>query len=69
MVFIETPEEPLFQHKQLQLKKACLGHDLNEKLANRPGPMEQIHKNILPASSRNKQVITGKSQLAKDKGL
>lgn len=69
MFFTETPEEPFLQRKQQQLKKARLGQDLNEKLAHRPGPMELIHKNILPAPFRIKQVVTGKSQLVIDKGL
>uniref|UniRef100_A0A669EJE3 Phosphatase and actin regulator n=1 Tax=Oreochromis niloticus TaxID=8128 RepID=A0A669EJE3_ORENI len=53
-------EEPFLQVKQLQLKKACLAVDLNDKLAQRPGPMELIHKNILPVHSSIKQAFIGK---------
>ncbi|XP_039861942.1 myocardin-related transcription factor A-like isoform X3 [Simochromis diagramma] len=48
-------EEPLLQVKQL--KKACLAVDLNDKIAQRPGPMELIHKNILPVHSSIKQAF------------
>ncbi|XP_031593920.1 myocardin-related transcription factor A-like isoform X1 [Oreochromis aureus] len=50
-------EEPFLQVKQLQLKKACLAVDLNDKIAQRPGPMELIHKNILPVHSSIKQAF------------
>ncbi|XP_035766723.1 myocardin-related transcription factor A-like [Neolamprologus brichardi] len=48
-------EEPFLQVKQL--KKACLAVDLNDKIAQRPGPMELIHKNILPVHSSIKQAF------------
>lgn len=53
--------EPLLQVKQL--KKACLAVDLNDKIAQRPGPMELIHKNILPVHSSIKQAFIGKWEL------
>uniref|UniRef100_A0A3Q4GF16 Myocardin-related transcription factor B-like n=1 Tax=Neolamprologus brichardi TaxID=32507 RepID=A0A3Q4GF16_NEOBR len=52
-------EEPFLQVKQL--KKACLAVDLNDKIAQRPGPMELIHKNILPVHSSIKQAFIGKA--------
>ncbi|CAB1338192.1 unnamed protein product, partial [Coregonus sp. 'balchen'] len=36
---------------QLRLKRARLADDLNDKLALRPGPMELVHKNIIPLDS------------------
>ncbi|CAG5897547.1 unnamed protein product [Menidia menidia] len=48
---------PTLQAKQLQLKRARLADDLNNKIAHRPGPMELIQKNILPVHSRIKEAI------------
>lgn len=56
----ETSADPSLQAKQLQLKKARLADDLNDKISHQPGPVELIHKNILPIYSSIKQVITGK---------
>ncbi|XP_029618226.1 myocardin-related transcription factor A isoform X3 [Salmo trutta] len=53
----ETSAEPSLQAKQLQLKRARLADDLNDKISHRPGPMELIHKNILPVHSSIKQAI------------
>ncbi|XP_047214607.1 myocardin-related transcription factor B-like [Girardinichthys multiradiatus] len=53
----EKSAKPLLQAKQLQQKKFRLANDLNNKIAHRPGPMELIHKNILPIDSCFKQVI------------
>ncbi|MED6246925.1 hypothetical protein ATANTOWER_026296, partial [Ataeniobius toweri] len=53
----EKSAKPLLQAKQLQQKKVRLANDLNNKIAHRPGPMELIHKNILPIDSCFKQVI------------
>ncbi|CAB1313060.1 unnamed protein product [Coregonus sp. 'balchen'] len=39
--------------KQLQLKRARLADDLNDKISHRPGPIELIHKNILPAAGES----------------
>ncbi|XP_041833394.1 myocardin-related transcription factor A-like isoform X2 [Melanotaenia boesemani] len=58
-IFEETSAEPSPQAKQLLLKRARLADDLNEKIACRPGPMELIHKNILPVHSSIKQAIVG----------
>ena len=44
----ETSAEPSLQAKQLQLKRARLADDLNDKISHRPGPIELVHKNILP---------------------
>lgn len=60
MFLLETSAEPSLQAKQLQLKRARLADDLNDKISHRPGPMELIHKNILPVHSSIKQAIIGK---------
>uniref|UniRef100_A0A673IPR7 MKL/myocardin-like protein 2 n=1 Tax=Sinocyclocheilus rhinocerous TaxID=307959 RepID=A0A673IPR7_9TELE len=44
----ETHAEPSLQATQMKLKRARLADDLNEKIAQRPGPMELVEKNILP---------------------
>lgn len=56
---IETSAEPSLQAKQLKLKRARLADDLNEKIAQRPGPMELVEKNILPVESSLKEAIIG----------
>lgn len=58
-LYIETSAEPSLQARQLLLKRARLADDLNDKISQRPGPMELIHKNILPVHSSLKQVIIG----------
>lgn len=55
----ETSAEPSLQAKQLKLKRARLADDLNEKIAQRPGPMELVEKNILPVESSLKEAIIG----------
>lgn len=57
----ETVAEPSLQATQLKLKRARLADDLNEKIAQRPGPMELVEKNILPVASSVKEAIIGKS--------
>lgn len=44
----------------MKLKRARLADDLNEKIAQRPGPMELVEKNILPVDSSMKEAIIGK---------
>lgn len=56
---VETSAEPSLQAKQLKLKRARLADDLNEKIAQRPGPMELVEKNILPVESSLKEAIIG----------
>lgn len=58
-LYTETSAEPSLQAKQLLLKRARLADDLNDKISQRPGPMELIHKNILPVHSSLKQAIIG----------
>ena len=36
-----------------------MADDLNEKIAQRPGPMELVEKNILPVESSLKEAIIG----------
>ncbi|KAF3818976.1 hypothetical protein GH733_012393 [Mirounga leonina] len=47
----QTFAEPSLQATQMKLKRARLADDLNEKIAQRPGPMELVEKNILPVDS------------------
>lgn len=56
----ETQAEPSLQATQMKLKRARLADGLNEKIAQRPGPMELVEKNILPVDSSVKEAITGK---------
>lgn len=44
----------------MKLKRARLADDLNEKIAQRPGPMELVEKNILPVESSLKEAIIGR---------
>ncbi|MEE6526713.1 hypothetical protein FKM82_027503, partial [Ascaphus truei] len=53
----ETIAEPSLQAKQLKLKRARLADDLNEKISQRPGPMELVEKNIIPVETILKEVI------------
>jgi len=39
-----------------------LADDLNEKIAQRPGPMELVEKNILPVESSLKEAIIGEAR-------
>lgn len=57
----ETFAEPSLQATQMKLKRARLADDLNEKIAQRPGPMELVEKNILPVDSSVKEAIIGKN--------
>lgn len=57
----ETGAEPSLQATQMRLKRARLADNLNEKIAQRPGPMELVEKNILPVDSTLKQAIIGES--------
>lgn len=60
---LETLAEPSLQATQMKLKRARLADDLNEKIAQRPGPMELVEKNILPVDSSVKEAIIGKTQV------
>lgn len=44
----ETQAEPSLQATQMKLKRARLADNLNDKIAQRPGPLELVEKNILP---------------------
>ena len=55
----ETGAEPSLQATQMRLKRARLADNLNEKIAQRPGPMELVEKNILPVDSSVKEAIIG----------
>lgn len=57
----ETVAVPSLQATQLRLKRARLADDLNEKIAQRPGPMELVEKNILPVDSSVKEAIIGEN--------
>lgn len=56
----ETQAEPSLQAKQMKLKRARLADNLNEKIAQRPGPMELVEKNILPVNSATEDVPRGR---------
>lgn len=56
----ETQAEPSLQAAQMRLKRARLADDLNEKIAQRPGPMELVEKKILPVDSDAKEVPHGR---------
>lgn len=56
----ETQAEPSLHATQMQLKRARLADDLNEKIAQRPGPMELVEKNILPVDSAGDEVLHGR---------
>uniref|UniRef100_A0A8C5JNY5 Myocardin related transcription factor B n=1 Tax=Junco hyemalis TaxID=40217 RepID=A0A8C5JNY5_JUNHY len=58
----ETFAEPSLQATQMKLKRARLADDLNEKIAQRPGPMELVEKNILPVDSSVKEAIIAVGQ-------
>uniref|UniRef100_A0A3Q3BRV4 Myocardin related transcription factor B n=1 Tax=Kryptolebias marmoratus TaxID=37003 RepID=A0A3Q3BRV4_KRYMA len=53
----ETGAEPSLQATQMKLKRARLADNLNEKIAQRPGPMELVEKNIIPVDSSLKEAI------------
>ncbi len=58
---VETVAVPSLQATQLRLKRARLADDLNEKIAQRPGPLELVEKNILPVDSSVKEAIIGEN--------
>lgn len=60
MCLSETQAEPSLQATQMKLKRARLADDLNEKIAQRPGPMELVEKNILPVESAVEEVVEGR---------
>lgn len=53
----ETQAEPSLQATQMKLKRARLAIDLNEKIAQRPGPMELVEKKILPVDSGVEEIL------------
>ncbi|TNN79547.1 MKL/myocardin-like protein 2 [Liparis tanakae] len=54
-----TQAEASLQATQMKLKRARLTDDLNEKIAQRPGAMELVEKNILPVDSGVEEDIDG----------
>lgn len=56
VVSSETQAKPSLQATQMKLKRARLA----EKIAQRPGPMELVEKNILPVSSATEDVPSGR---------
>lgn len=65
----ETSVEPSLQAKQLKLKRARLADDLNDKISHRPGPIELIHKNILPVPTLLGQPTTETQIITQDSSL
>lgn len=48
---------PTHRETPTKLKRARLADDLNEKIALRPGPLELVEKNIIPADSTVKEAV------------
>ncbi|MGH0118781.1 UNVERIFIED_CONTAM: hypothetical protein FKN15_062243 [Acipenser sinensis] len=66
----ETLAEPSLQATQLKLKRARLADDLNEKIAQRPGPLELVEKNILPVDSSLKEaIVDGEGEYSKTRDV
>lgn len=63
--FPETGAEPSLQATQMRLKRARLADNLNEKIAQRPGPMELVEKNIIPVDVSLKEAIIGERTTGK----
>ena len=57
---IDSRVDPSLQDRQRQLKKARLQDSLNEHLLHRPGPLDLVQGNILPADPDLKDAINGK---------
>ena len=51
--------DPSLASMQRKLKKAKLTDELNEKIANRPGPLELVEQSILEAEDPLKTAIKG----------
>lgn len=49
----------------MRLKRARLADNLNEKIAQRPGPMELVEKNIIPVDVSLKEAIIGERTTGK----
>lgn len=58
---VDSNVDPSLQRTQRRLKKAKLTDELNEKIANRPGPLELVEQHILEAEDPIKTAIQGKS--------
>ncbi len=58
-LFEDTTVEPGIQEKQEQLKKCKLADNLNDKISQRPGPLELVQENILHVDSSLEQAIKG----------
>lgn len=56
----ETQASPSLQATQMKLKRARLADNLNEKIAQRHGPMELVEKNILPVNSATEDAPSGR---------
>lgn len=59
LFFADSNVDPSLQRAQRQLKKAKLTDELNEKIANRPGPLELVEQHILEAEDPIKTAIQG----------
>lgn len=55
--------DPSLAIMQQRLKKAKLTDELNEKIANRPGPLELVEQSILEADDPLKTALKGKHVL------
>ena len=59
LICLDTKVSPALQLHEKNLKKAQLISDINNKLLNRPGPLELIEKRILGADKSLTEAIKG----------
>ena len=59
ILFTDTTVHPSLQERQRQLKKARLQDSLSDRLANRPGPLELVERNILQGEQQLVETIKG----------
>jgi hypothetical protein len=62
-ILSDSKAAPSLQEHQRKLKKARLADDLNDKLLNRPGPLELVEYGILVSDTSLTEAIKGEQQL------
>lgn len=65
--FKDTKAAPSLQEYQRKLKKARLADDLNDKLLNRPGPLELVEYGILVSDTSLTEAIKGEKLVIVEK--
>ncbi len=58
-ILSDSKAAPSLQEHQRKLKKARLADDLNDKLLNRPGPLELVEYGILVSDTSLTEAIKG----------